>query len=182
MSINSQTIIVGIKKFPLLILAGLVSVALAITIYLRSDLLVEQQAELDKKSAESTKHRANVSNSAQLPEHLEFLMQANNAVRDRTLNANSLAQNLQYFYKLEAEVGVKYTDLRPGPRDVLSANKGPYVPLNYALNVSGDFPRLITFLRRLEQGVYFCRINTATLNGSSSGVTLSLDLDLLGTP
>jgi len=54
--------------------------------------------------------------------------------------------------------------------------------LNYLVIVQGDFTQIITFLKRLEQGAYFCRINTAVASASGSNVTLNLNLDLLGIP
>lgn len=194
MSIDSQALISGLKKYPLPIFCGVISVIFLVTLYVRADLHTAQQDELKKYSAESVRYRANISNSIQLQDQLNFLIQANTAVKDRSLVSGALAQNLQYFYRLESEIGVKI-DLRPGgrPAPVRTAVAGKpaaqktaapvnYVALNYAVSVKGDFEQLITFLRRLEQGVYFCRINTVSASPSGSGMALTLNLDLLATP
>jgi len=181
MSITGQSIGNAFKKRPLLVVAGAISLVLAITIYLRSGLLSVQQLELDKYSAESSRQRANVSNAAQLQEQLQFLIKANEAVRTRALTVGGLAQNIQYFYRLESEVGIKYLDLRAS--GMAPAVKDPiYVPINYIVNVQGSFAQIITFLRRLEQGAYFCRINSAVASSSDAGVILNLNIDLLGVP
>lgn len=179
MSINAQKIKSWLKKYPVIAVCGMVSLVLLITSYLRSGLLAEQLAELEKYSNESSKHQANISNAAQLQDQFSFLVQANKAVRDRALTIDGLAQNLQYFYRLEADVGIKYLDLRPGSRPAADS-KLVYVPLNYIVSVQGNFSQIISFLRRLEQGSYFCRINTVVASGSDSTVTLNLNLDLLG--
>ncbi len=194
MSIDSQVLISGVKKYPIPVLCGALSLAVMVLLYFRSDLQASQQADLKKYSAESARYRANISNSVQLQEQLDFLIQANQAIKERSLSAEGLAQNLQYFYRLETEIGIK-ADLRPGarPTPIRAAVGGKavpgkkatppnYVALNYIISVKGDFDQLITFLRRLEQGVYFCRINTASAAPSGSGMTLNLNLDLLGTP
>jgi len=189
MSIDTQSIVTSVKKYPILVICGVVGIVLLITLYMRSDLMAVQKAELDKYSAESSRHRANIANSAQLQDQLDFLIQANNAVRDRALSTGGLAQNLQYFYRLEADAGVKYLDIRPGSTRAASTSVGKpaaaaatYVPLNYIINVQGDFVQIISYLRSLEQGAYFCRINSAMASGSGSIITVNLNLDLLGVP
>jgi Tfp pilus assembly protein PilO len=180
MSIKTQALIGGLKKYPLLVISALVALVLLGTLYSRSGLIEAQQEELDKYLAESSRHRANIANAAQLQDQLNFLIQANKAVKDRALTAEGLAQNLQYFYRLEADVGIKYLDLRPGSK--YTGKSSIYVPLNHIVNVQGSFTQIITFLRRLEQGVYFCRINTASASSNGDVVTLNLNLDLLGVP
>jgi len=185
MSINTQSIVAGVRKYPIVVVSSVLSIVLLATLYFRSDLLSEQRADLEKYTEENDRYRSNISNSAQLQEQLSFLIQANKAVANRALSAEGLAQNLQYFYRLESEVGVKYLDLRPigraAPKPAKGAAAVAYVPLGYVVNVQGDFTKIITYLRRLEQGVYFCRINSASISGGGSTVTLNLNLDLLGT-
>lgn len=188
MSMDTRTFVTGIKKYPILVVSGIISVALLATLYARSDRFDLKQAELDKLSIEGNRYRANIANSAQLKEQLEFLIQANNAVKARAFKSESMALNLQYFYRLESETGVKYLDLRPGSRQAEPGKSKPaastaaYIPLNYMVNVQGDFTQIITFLKRLEQGVYFCQINTAQATGGGLSITLNLNLDLLGVP
>lgn len=190
MSIDTHTLVTGAKKYPVLTISGIISVALVAVLYLRSDRLDLQQAEFDRLSAEAARYRANITNSAQLREQLDFLVKANNAVKDRAFKSESMALNLQYFYRLESETGVKYLDLRPGTRSATAGkpaakpgvSSNDYVPLNYVVNVQGDFAQVVTFLKRLEQGAYFCQINTAQATGSGLGITLNLNLDLLGVP
>jgi hypothetical protein len=180
MSINAQVITGGLKKYPVLAISGLIVLMLLAVLYFRSDLIEAQQIEFDKYSLESARYRANIANYVQLQEQLNFLTQANKIIRDRALTVDGLAQNLQYFYRLEAEIGIKYLDLRPGTRAPGGRKAVPYVPLNYIVNVQGDFAQVMTFLRRLEQGAYFCRVNSAVASGRDSSVTLNLNIDFLG--
>jgi hypothetical protein len=114
---------------------------------------------------------------------LDYLVRANKAVFDRALKSDALAQNLQYFYRLESEAGVKYSDLRPSGKPVIKGKVVPtYIPLNYAVTVTGEFSHVIKFLRQLEQGEYFCRITSATASGTGQNATINLNLDILGVP
>lgn len=168
------------KKYPVLIVAGLVSVVLGGWLYSRSDAGGLEQERLDKNTASVRRYLANIANSAQLQEQLDFLIKANAAAQQRALTAGGLAQNLQYFYRLESETGVKYVDLRPG--STKGAKPGIYVPINYTVGVTGDFAQVVKFLRHIEQGEYISRINTAAASSAGSTITLTLNLDLLGVP
>lgn len=181
MSIDAQTILGACKKYPILIISAVISVGLLATLYFRSDLLDAQQAELDTYLAESSRHRLNILSAAGLQDQFNFLVEANQAVKSRSLMVEGLAQNLQYFYRLESEVGIKYLELRPGSKP--PAGKSLiYVPLNYIVSVQGDFPQIVSFLRHLEQGSYFCRINSALTTSNGDAITLKLNLDLLAVP
>jgi hypothetical protein len=180
MSLNAHGVARKVRQYPLLVVCGILVVALSALLYMRRDLSELQQVELDKHLADNRRHRINITNSAMLQDQLDYLIQANAAVRNRALTANGLAQNLQYFYRLEAEVGIKYLDLRPASRP--ASKSSTYVPVAYAVNVQGDFAQIIKFLRHLEQGAYFCRINSALLTGKEDLYTLNLNIDLLGVP
>jgi hypothetical protein len=172
----------GVQKYPVLAAAALVFIPLALFAFYRSDAIDLQQDELDKFQAESKRYRSNIVNSVQLQQQVDYLAEARAAIGKRTFRSESLPLNLQYFYKLESEVGVEYLDLRPGGRPATSPKTGDpaaYFPLNYSVSVRGTFAQVIAYLRCLEQGAYFCRINSASLLGSGSSVTLNLDLDLL---
>lgn len=181
MSIDIKTLAVGVKKYPVLFGCSVVALILLGVLYFRADALDIQRVELEKHSSEGRRYRTNIVNSTQLQEQLDFLTKANQAVRERTLTANSLALNLQYFYRLESEIGVKYIDLRPAGSPSVVKN-ATYVPLSYIVNVQGTFSQVITFLRQLEQGAYFCRITSASSSANDTIVTLNLTLDILGVP
>jgi hypothetical protein len=183
MKLNTQAILSAARKYPVLFAAAIFSIPLALVCFLRSDAIVEQQAELDKYLAEASLCRANIANAAQLQQQFDLLSQAKAAIAKRAFRPESLPLNLQYFYKLESEVGIKYLSLNPTGRPGAAAKSGAsttYIPLNYSVSVQGTFHQVMTYLRRLEQGAYFCRINSASAIGNGPTVTLTLDLDLLG--
>ncbi len=184
MKIDPRVLLGALRRYPVLCAAVLISILLATICFYRADTLIDQQAELEKLQAESSFFRANIANSSQLQQQVDFLAQAKVAIAKRAFRAESLPLNLQYFYKLETDVGIKYLDLNPTGRTPAAATKQgagvSYIPLNYRVSVQGSFNQIITYLRCLEQGAYFCRINSASVLSSGSSVTLNLDLDLLG--
>lgn len=181
MSLTTQSISAAVKKYPLLFVASIVVIGLLVVRYSRDGAAEAQQEELDRHAADARQQHANIVNTSLLHDQLSFLIQANSAVRERSLVVGGLAQNLQYFYRLENEVGIKYLDLRPGTK-APSVKGASYVPLNYIVNVQGDYSQVMTFLRHLERGAYFCRINSAVMGSGGGFVTLNLNIDFLGAP
>ncbi len=187
MSLDNKALLALVKKNPVLSACSLISLILFVVIYMRSGLGSELRAELDQKSAEGKRYHANLANPAQLPSELAVVTEANRIVRERAINPSDLAKNLQYFYRIEAETGVKFTDLRQVGAGISSSTGtkhagAVYVAVNYTMSVSGDFPKIIIFLKNLEQGTRFYRLNSMTTSVTGAGTTLVLNVDLLGRP
>lgn len=183
------------KKYPLGTVAAAALVVLLGALFFRRSNMTDMKADLENNTEESQRHLTNISYSAQLEDHLHALENANRVISSRLVNPQDLAVNLQYFYKLEAETGVKLLDTRPAAASNTSgrpvvAMKGGYKPVQYAVSVQGSFTRVLTFLRRLEQGSYYCRIVTANCNSAqedssaekkgSGDIVLSLTVEILG--
>jgi hypothetical protein len=181
MSINAENLNTVIKKYPLLVISITLSLGLAFILYFRSGAIESIKTELESLNKEVKRYSSIIGNASQLQEQTDFLIKANQAIKDRTLSAESLAINLQYFYKLESEIGVKYLDLRPAGRSS-NAVGSPYLTLNYIVTIQGSFDQILTYLKHIERGIYFARVNTTSITGSGSTVTASLNIDFLGSP
>jgi len=178
-----------LKKHPIGFGCALVAIVCGVVLYLRSENIAADQAELEARSAESAKMAANIRNSANLAEQLVEIQGYTKELEGRLLKASQLAVNLQYFYKLETENEVKLVDVRQGslPKSTTTAYQG----IPFTVSVQGSYAQVMNFLGRLQNGRHFCRINLANFskvagaNSSAGGgpkVTLSLSLDLLGQP
>lgn len=191
MAITNEQVVALLKKNPVVSGAVFVGVLLLVAIYLRMDAMPAAIAELETKSAEGRRLAENIKNSAQLPEQLAALTQAGKEIEARLLRASQLANNLQYFYRLESDTGVKLLDLRQSatPRAPANATK---VPVGFTVSVQGNYQQVFDFLRRLESGTHYCRVQSASFSplaeaGEASltrptSARLTLNLELLGTP
>lgn len=176
-----------IKTNPIGFICAAVALAFGGAIYYRSSELPQTTALLEQKSKEGARLAANVRNSARLPEQIAAMTAATKAIEGRLVRPGELAQNLQYFYRLEAETGVKLTDLRQltatAPR---GAKPGTSFGVGFAVTVQGDYRTLLEFMRRLEQGTHYCRVMSASIALAgperTSPLTLALGLELLGRP
>lgn len=180
------------KKYPLRWVLAVVMVALLGAGYYRYSGIADIEESLAQKSTEGERLKANLANSALLKEQVDALDADLQQVNDRLVRAEDLAKNLQYFYKLEAETGVKLTDLRQLPLGQAPKGQGgAFTPVPYAVSVRGNFAQLIAFIRRLETGAFFCRLNIVSFSRNGAGeqtasggegnlLNLTLNLDLLG--
>lgn len=161
-------------------------------IYFRSGAVTESQALYEAKSAEAVKMLNNVKAAPGLDEQVAEIQEVGKELDDRLVNASQLAVNLQYFYKLEADNGVKLLDVRQTtpPRPARGAPKTIFAPVPFSLSVQGTYAQLLKFLGELQNGRHLCRINAATFSkpggiggadtSATQEITLSLSIELLG--
>jgi Tfp pilus assembly protein PilO len=181
-----------LKKQPVGVACGLISLICAALLYFRSDKIDEYRAENEAKSAEATKILANVRNSEKLAAQVTEIQALSKELDGRLIHAGQLAANLQYFYKLEAETEVKLIDVRQG--NPPKAGKTLYTAIPFSVAVQGSFKQVMAFLQKLENGPHFCHFTSVNFGRSvasseagkagadATGTTLSLNLELLGVP
>jgi hypothetical protein len=185
---TGEELIAFIRKNLIAVICAVVTVAIGFTIYYRSDALPDAEKVLADKTKEGELLAANIDDSNQLKEQHAAMVEANQVISDRMIQVGQLADNLQYFYRLESETGIKILDLRqnawnPPPK---GAPKTFFTPVGFLLNAQGDYTKLLDLMRRLETGEHYCRIlscdmkpvDAATRGGQ---LTISVNLELLGT-
>jgi len=185
---TNPQLVAALKKHPISIGCGLLSLVLAVTIYFRGSVIPETEAELAQKSVEGERCDANIKNAKQLKEQLDALVAANQEINSRLVRAPQVGTNTQFFYKLEGETGVKLIDLRQSQLGAGAkvVGKNAFVPIGFTLAVQGQFPELLRLLRELESGARYCRILTASCGAApadrSAPLSLTLNLEILGQP
>lgn len=188
MSLKNEDVIAAFKKYPILFACGFISVAILVAMYFRTGELPTATAKLEEVTTLGERLKLNLVNSAQLEEQRAALAAANERVAARLVRASELAKNQQYFYRLEAETGTKFNDLRQlPPTPAARGGNHSYVAVPYQVAVVGNYTQLLTFLRRVEGGIHYPRIAGATLTRESADINspvlvLNLNLELLGLP
>jgi hypothetical protein len=123
-----------------------------------------------------------------LKEQLDALVAAGKEVDARLVHTSQQLNNIQFFYKLESETGVKMIS---GPTQGLpnvpkGAQKGVFLQLPFSITLQGTFAQVLDYLRRLESGSRYCRVLAVTcsvpVTDRNTPLTLSLNLELLGLP
>ncbi|MDA4133413.1 MAG: hypothetical protein OK454_09875 [Thaumarchaeota archaeon] len=184
---TGEELIAFVKKNMIVVACAVVTLALGFVIYYRTDALPDAEKVLIDKTKEGELLAANIEDSNQLKEQYTAMVAANQVINDRMIEMGQLADNLQYFYRLESETGTKLTDLRqlpwtPAPRNAAKLN---FTPIGFAVSAQGDYPKLLELLRRLETGEHYCRVlscNLKPMDTVSRGgqLQITLNLELLG--
>lgn len=174
-----------IKRNPIRVISGVLAVLCGAGVYYVNDRIDIATQTLAQKTAEGDRLATNVKFSAQLPEQLEALTAANAAIQARAIQASQLANNLQYFYRLETESGVELIDLRQ-ITVMTRSSKTSANGVGFAISVKGDYATLLGWLRRLENGPHFCRVMTASMGlpgvDRAAPPTLAVSVELFGQP
>jgi hypothetical protein len=159
---TNEELLAFIKKNPIGVGCGVLSVALGAAAYIRGGSLPDVEAELVQKTAEADKHAANITNAVQLPEHLEALVEANKEIESRIIRAGQLGVNNQYFFALERDTGTKLIDFAQLPLQPAKGPKTAFTPVGFKVSVQGTQAQLLDFLHRLESRAHYCRVLLAT--------------------
>ena len=193
---TSQELVAVLKKNPFSTVCAAVAIVSLGVSYYRSSAVPELESQLEERSAEGQRHNLNLKNAVQLPEQVAALEAATAAIEPRLVKASRLATNLQYFYKLEADTGVKLVELRQNATRAPQGKNAPktlFTGVNFSVSVEGDYAAVVDFLRRLDNGTHFARVLTASvagitvetgsnIDGRTNQGRASLTLELLGQP
>ncbi len=192
MAIDTKNVVNVLKKHPVAIGCGVLSLILVAGIYIRSGRAGALADQLHQKEAEGQKMLDDISNGAKLPEQYRELTATTSDLESRLVYGSERARNQQYFYRIESETGVNEINLQPiaVPVSPKGKSKRIYSGVGFAITVDGDFRQVINFLTHLESGPHFYRLTSASVSrrgnrgsGPQSGViTLTLNLEFLGKP
>ena len=113
-----------------------------------------------------------------------MIKQSTKLLEGRLIKASQLATNLQYFYRLESDTGLKLTDVRQN--QVGRTGTSLYIGIPYSVTFQGNFKQVLEFLQRIESGKYFSKFSSISFNkttGATGGMlNVSMNIELLGTP
>ena len=181
---KSQDLILKFKSHPIPFAAGFIILVSLMAFYLRMGIVGDLEVTYEEVSSQGKLVSDNLLAGGRMEEDLEALDGLVKKIESRLVKPVELAKNLQYFYRLEAETGVKVVGLQQ-KRIPEQPTKGmSYIGVGYSVDLTGRFSALISYLRKLEQGSSFCRINKFAINntirGSQGSVTAAVEVELLG--
>ncbi|HEY4990422.1 MAG TPA: hypothetical protein VII09_11475 [Opitutaceae bacterium] len=182
---NEETV-AFLRKNLISVSCAVISIAIGFVLYYRVDLLPEAEKVLGERAKQGELLAANIEDSAQLAEQHAALVKANNAIADRMIHVGQLAENLQYFYRLESDTGVKLLDPRQTPWSppAKTAARTNFTSVGFTLTAQGDYPQLVDLLRKLENGEHYCRVIACNFRPASEfrggQLQMRLSIDLMG--
>jgi hypothetical protein len=195
---NSQLIITKCKSYPIAAVSVVVTIILILVINLRGMGHAELQNRYDEANRGWIRMEENLfKNSVNLETHLETAETITQDVRERLIRPSQLAQNYQYFYRLESSTGVKINNLQqqpsaPRPPAENGARRGAPAPeplfsqVGYTMSLTGSFNGVLNFLHALENGPHFYQLKNFTLQRGGEAdtreISVTMIFDLLGQP
>jgi Tfp pilus assembly protein PilO len=94
---------------------------------------------------------------------------------------DNLAENLQYFYKIEDHSKAHLAELRP-LNSIISESKSLYKRVPFSIKVTGTYEQTAGFLYGIETGPRLASITSLSMRRqdlSGQSVVMDIDLDLL---
>jgi hypothetical protein len=185
---SNEDVLAFLRKNVISVACVIISIGIGFVLYYRSDDLPDAEKVLAERTQQGELLAANIEDSNQLKEQHAALVAANDQISARMIRVGQLAENMQYFYRLESDTGTKLSDPRqlswsPPPKNAPKAN---FTPIGFALTAQGDYGQLLDLLRKLENGEHYCRIITCNLHPANTDtrggqLLMGLSLDLMGT-
>jgi Tfp pilus assembly protein PilO len=178
------------KKQPIGVVCGVIALACAVLLYMRSDKVEENRNLSGEKAKAARAILTNVANSKDLPQQTEAMQRAVKDLEGRLIHASQLAINLQYFYRLESETSVKLVDVHQGATGFPRAGSGKagYTAITFAINIQGNFKQVLDFIQRIENGPRIARFNSVSFikaageNVGADQFSVSMGIEFLGRP
>ena len=190
---NLEGLIRKIRQYPLVTVFGAISLILIIAILIRNPKVSSLQEINDQREREWTTVRTNHERSAGLEAEVEKLRSFSEEVNRRLISADAIANNYNYFYRIERQTGIRIVNIQQLP--VASARRPQYLPeLNdfdlvpFNLTFQGSFDVTMTFLQGIERGEHLVRIESISINrdegtGTSSNqrtLVTRMEMNILG--
>jgi hypothetical protein len=185
---TTEDLVAFLRKNTISVVCAAVSLLIGFLIYYRSDMLPDARGVLEQKQKQGELLAANIEDSGQLKEQHAALVAANEAIAERMIHIDQLAENTGYFYRLESETSTKLADPHqiPWTAGPKNAPKTNFTFVAFAITASGTYPQLVDLLRKIENGEHYSRVSSLSLKpiGSVRGspLTMNLNLDLMAVP
>lgn len=145
-------------------------------------------SEIEQVNVRISSMLKNIKNSKGMEEDIEAIEEKVEKLNARMFQSQELATNYNYFFNLEDETGIKVSDLKqvgiaeeevdPRKKKMPKPIIDSYEKIRYHLKASGEFGEIVNFLRKLEGGPSFYRLEKFRLAKSETSKTEILSLDI----
>lgn len=163
--------------------------------FVRNGQIRRLEAEFDDLNINHARMLKNFKYSSGLEEDLAESKRMIEDVNTRLFHAEDLAGNQRYFYKIESATGVKLqnlqqiaaatTNAKRDKNEAKKAAKSKYQEIAYEMNVTGSYERTLAFLRHLEGGSAFYKLEGLSVaqvrvGPTDTAIGMRVGLQILG--
>jgi hypothetical protein len=103
-------------------------------------------------------------------------------IEDNLVVEDNLAENLQYFYRIEDRSKAHLIELRP-MTSVISDSRSLYKKVPFSIRLTGTYDQVLGFLHGIETGPRLAEISALSLRRSDPGsvsIAADMEVELLG--
>ena len=182
----------GIVEFfrkNLVIAVSVFVIAGSMTVYLiNKDKKSLVDSEIEQVNIRISSILKNIKNSKEMEEDIESIEEKIEELNASMFQAQELATNYNYFFNLEDETGIKVSDLKqvgiaeeevdPRKKRMPKPIVALYEKIRYHLKATGEYGEIVNFLRKLEGGPSFYRLEKFRLAKPETGDAEELFLDI----
>jgi hypothetical protein len=189
-----QDLVEKLRRYPVPTACGAIVFVCFFAFYLRMNLITDLEIENDDVQRQAQQVEQNLTHGRTLEKHIAEMDAKVTEFNARVIKPAELANNLKYFYEIEAVTRVSIADLRQSvSTPAKSTTKAILASVDYSVLVTGRFDQVLSYINELEHGRHFFRLEGFNLQrGRQEGtpadatgpgpVTMSLNLQLLGWP
>ena len=160
---NTAKIIDAIKSYPIVTASALLSIIILLLIFFTSGSLPELETQFTDTEYKAEQVEKNNVNSIGLKQNLSELEHIDVDIRSRLMQEGELADHYRYFLGLAEANEVRISDPKMtqymSPKDKKTKiNTKQFAQVQYAIQIFGEFKKVVAFLYDLRTGWYFTRI------------------------
>lgn len=181
---NTADLVEKIRRYPVPALSGLIVLICFLAYYFRMDLITDLESRHDDVLDQRGQVDLNLVAGASLADHLEQMRAHFADLKARVVQPSELAENLNYFYQIDARTGVSAIDLKQNAPSDQPVPQNKLGPVGYSVSLNGRFAQIVSYFNEFEHGSRFYRLRSFRLergrDANQAMVALSLNLELLG--
>lgn len=172
-----------LKRYPLAVGCFLLALLSVGTFVFRGGLLEAQTNEEQQLEARLRVIRANQKNAIGLEEDVTAIEGLQASLEERLFLRGKRAINIDYFYSLGDDLGVRVNSVNQGGEVPMLSKDGAhqlklYSSINFTLNVEGSFQQLMEFVFKLHAIDAIARGSNFSLNRTRDGGLLGMQLQI----
>lgn len=178
-----------VKRKAVLSLSVVVFLGCMSVYLLHSDKKANLDSEIELLDARMSMILKNLKNSFGLEEDLAIVDDRIAQLDARLFDSQALSTNYSYFYKAELATGVKLIDLRQlevnegassgkTKKETSNSDQDSYQKIRYHMSATGSYGELVNFMRKLEGGPSFYRLEKFRVSQSEDRDSKLLWMDV----
>ncbi len=168
-----------LRKYPVLVVSGLIVPLTLVLISMRAPKLQEYQDEKSKLEKRWREIGLNKDRSTSLDEDARKIEEGVAQIQSRLMNVEAVAANYEVFYEIEAKAGITLSNFTIGmPFDgaglSLPKNKlNHFSAVPCQIGISGTLPQILKFLDLLDRQEFIIRMDLLNVRNGSQVVSAS---------